>query len=175
MATRNITSAREAARISGISANAIERRIRLGTMPPGPWTSAQLRRLSKAENAGIRTAHGSPERYRAGCDCDACRLAHDEESKNLRRERSLARIGPYRDQIIEILSSGGAYADVEQETGLTPQAINGVARFDEEWRKRVDDALMAGRRSDLAHGTPGAWAHKCRCPECRRSHSGTLD
>lgn len=36
-----------------------------------------------------------------------------------------------------------------------------------------DAALTLGRDESLAHGTTGAWASGCRCPECREYHERT--
>jgi hypothetical protein len=39
----------------------------------------------------------------------------------------------------------------------------GLARTDEEWSAKLEAALTASRRADLAHGTNAAYIHGCVC------------
>jgi hypothetical protein len=170
-----IATYRQAAQAINRSSSAIEAWVRTGVLTPPPWTTNQLTKaMQRVESHGgrenITSPHGTENRWRTGCPCDLCRAAHSNASKEQRRTASLARIAPQRKRVLDILGSGGTFEDVKKETGLAPQALHGVAKFDAEWKGELDDALTRGRRTDLDHGTHMAWKAGCRCPECREFH-----
>lgn len=169
---RRITSLRQAAQVAGRSAPTIAGWVTSGRLPQGPWTERQLLKASATSSSpGIASEHGTADRWRLGCTCDACRDAHLDQVRDMRRGRAIFRIDWVRDQILDILASGGTFADVHAQTGLTSQALHGAARTDADWRAALDEALMVGRDPDLAHGTPSGWRRGCRCPECRAEHA----
>ncbi|CVN86246.1 Uncharacterised protein [Streptococcus pneumoniae] len=54
----------------------------------GPWTTADARaaaaRSRQRAGRGAVAAHSTANRWRAGCSCEACRAAHNTESRDMR-------------------------------------------------------------------------------------------
>jgi hypothetical protein len=162
MTTKRLESCRKAAQAVGVASTTVERWVRIGYLGEGPWTLAQVRKAQNkaADNGrhgGIRAAHGTETRWRAGCPCDECLAAHNAHLRGSRRAQALNLLADHKSTVIEILSSGGTFEEVKEETGLTPQRLHGIAKWNEEWCRELDDALMSGRDPDIAHGTE--WAY----------------
>ncbi len=116
-------------------------------------------------------AHGTPQRWRTGCRCQPCGQAHNDDTRNRRREAAVDALDQAADQLWALLECGVSLQDAAARHGFTRAQIQGRARWDLDWRARLDDALTTGRDPSLEHGTEGAYRHgNCRCPECRRAH-----
>ncbi|WP_156150392.1 helix-turn-helix domain-containing protein [Gordonia sihwensis] len=106
-----------------------------------------------------------------GRRCAACRAAHNNASRELRREHRAEYWAERVDAPCELLADGGTYTDVLEQLEITAQAVTGQRSVDPVFAARIDAALMQGRDPSLPHGSALAWKAKCRCPECREHHS----
>lgn len=143
----------------------------------GPWTTADARaaaaRSRQRAGRGAVAAHGTASRWRAGCSCEACRAAHNAESRDM---REAARVEWWADReapLLEALAGGVPWREALAEVGATAQAVTAHRYRSPAFAAALDAALMEGRDQSLEHGTAGAWRAGCRCPECREYHEGT--
>jgi hypothetical protein len=49
------------------------------------------------------------------------------------------------------------FRTVLRDLGLTPNQVWGLTKTDQEWYSKLEAALIATRRDDLAHGTNAAY------------------
>lgn len=179
MAVKADSVLRDAARRLDVSTLTIKKWVTAGVLPaPGPWTDAQLRDAqqkawrSAAPRRRLSSAHGTPSRWRAGCDCDECRDAHNAEVRSYRStERRWA--GDDAATILRLVGEGVHLSDALAEVGRAPQALVALRLADPAYARQLDDALMATRDPNLPHGTSTGWRKRCRCPECRTHHEAT--
>lgn len=116
--------------------------------------------------------HGTPSRWRAGCHCDACRAAHNADLQQTRRAATVERLEPTTEALLSDLEAGVPLTAACRILGVSLGLVQGRGRWDTEWQRRLDAALMAGRDPTLDHGTEGAYRRgHCRCPECRAGRS----
>jgi transposase-like protein len=101
-------------------------------MPPGPPPTAE---------------HGTDSRYRYGCRCTDCRIAHAEESARWKRERTFgpgAPMGPdVRREILRLLKTNRSVIATAKELGITHQKIYGACKALPEFGERVDELTRA--------------------------------
>lgn len=121
-----------------------------------------------------KSPHGTASRWRVGCRCDLCRVAHSEDTTERRRVKRLALLAPHRSTILRRLAAGNTLDDACRGTNLTPHAIYGFARLSPEWRAEMDAAQRSGRSPSVAHGTAMGYKDGCRCPDCREAHHKRL-
>lgn len=106
-------------------------------------------------------------RWRGGLTDPPARAAHNRETRNYRRRLSAAIIDPYETDILRALRSGASMVDAVP-AHITAAQIYGRMRWDDEFRRRVENAQLEGRDPGIEHGTAMASrVHKCVCPECR--------
>ncbi|MCL2089833.1 MAG: hypothetical protein FWH11_01175 [Micrococcales bacterium] len=96
----------------------------------------------------------------------------DRRRRGERRDREWVGVG---DLLVAQVASGAPLGLVLRRLGLTAAAVTARRRRDPGFAQRLDDALMASRDPDLAHGTHGGWRAGCRCPECREHHAAHRD
>lgn len=91
--------------------------------------------------------HGDDARYRRGCRCTDCRIAHAEESARWKQERRYgdgAPMGPQvRSQILASLRATRSVVATAKELGLTHQAIYGACQAIPEFGEHVDELTQA--------------------------------
>lgn len=119
------------------------------------------------------TCHDCPTalegRDRTKSRCARCRSRRRPTDQAHRREIAEALFPPQkRAALLKRLAAGQALGEACAALGTAPQAAFGYRAYDQEWAALLDDALMAGRDPDLAHGSENAYRiGRCRCPECR--------
>lgn len=95
---------------------------------PGPTPTAQ---------------HGDDARYRRGCRCTDCRIAHAEESARWKFERRFgdgAPMGPQaRSRILTSLRQTHSVIATAKALGLTHQSIYGACQAIPEFGEQVDE------------------------------------
>lgn len=95
---------------------------------PGPAPTAQ---------------HGDDARYRSGCRCTECRIAHAEESKRWKHELKYGDSGPMgpavRDKILRLLATNRSVIATAKALDLTHQAIYGACQAIPEFGDQVDE------------------------------------
>lgn len=167
----------QAARVTGVAAVTIKAWVDSGKLPTGPWTEKKLLAASGAQHPrGGRpstSVHGTVSRWRHGCDCDACRDAHNREIRTMREDRRTAWWADKEDALIELVARGGIYGEILEEIGISAAAVTAHRRRDQGFAERLDEGLFQGRDETLTHGTGYAWRQRCRCPECRAYHEAT--
>lgn len=170
-----IGSRAQAADLLGISASTIDGWVRRGILSGGPWTEKHLRSVAKKQGGkyGIRSAHGTASRWRAGCGCDRCLQAHNADTQNYRHRKARAHLDRVADELMERLSAGESVAEACEAVGVTTAAMYGRARWDDQWRARLDDVLTTGRAPHLKHGTTTTARSGCSCPECRQAKAAS--
>lgn len=121
-----------------------------------------------------KAPHGTTQRWRNGCRCDACLDAHNLDTRDRRRVASAAQLDLIAANLVSRLAAGDPFAQVARDLGTTPTAIHGRASWDPAWAALIDAALIAGRDPLLNHGSASAYRHgRCRCPECRQFHTSS--
>jgi hypothetical protein len=87
--------------------------------------------------------HGDDSRYRAGCRCTDCRIAHSEESLRWKHE---ARYGPgapfgpdVRAEILRLLKRNRSVITTAKALNLTHQSIYGACKALPEFGEQVDE------------------------------------
>jgi hypothetical protein len=99
---------------------------------PGPPATAQ---------------HGDTARYRSGCRCTDCRIAHAEESALWKFERRYgdgAPMGPaVRSRVLTSLRETKSVIATAKALGLTHQAIYGACKAIPEFGDQVDELTRA--------------------------------
>lgn len=169
-----------AATLAGVTPATIRTWRDKGWLPDGPpWTRATIRAAARKKRGpaparGAEAPHGTTSRWRYGCSCEPCRLAHNHDST---QRRSIATqqwwdAGPAQ-QLIDSITKGADYHATLLKMGLSHQSITGHRRRDPGFAARLDDALLYARDPDVAHGTGAGWKARCRCPECRAYHDAT--
>jgi len=87
--------------------------------------------------------HGDPARYRRGCRCTDCRIAHAEESARWKFEKRFGDKGPMgpkvRAEILVSLRTTKSVRDTAAALGLTHQAIYGACQAIPEFGDQVDE------------------------------------
>ena len=87
--------------------------------------------------------HGDPARYRRGCRCTDCRIAHAEESARWKFERRFgdgAPMGPaVRSRILTFLCETCSVIDTAKAFGLTHQSIYGACQAIPAFGEQVDE------------------------------------
>jgi hypothetical protein len=169
-ATEQITSARQAAAVCGVTRFAVRAWIDSGLLPEPPWIVLQLKRTR--DSAGLRPGpqapHGSRARWSHGCACSQCRQAQNDTARAQGRARARARLPlELRQHLLDAICAGQPFRQVLRDLDLTSNRVFGLARTDEEWSEQLDAALTAGRRDDLQHGTNAAYVAGCVCSACR--------
>ena len=172
-----VSSYAAAARTLGVTAATIRLWVQKGWLPQGPWTHHQLSKAAtksrQALGPGSTAEHGTTSRWRAGCDCDACRTAHNTDITARRNAARAATLAPILDELLERLAAGDDYGRALADLGTNGNLIGGHRRWDPDFARQLDDALMTGRDPNLRHGTASGWRARCRCPECREHHEHT--
>ena len=113
-------------------------------------------------------AHGTSARWHSGCHCTLCRRAHSETERARGRARAQERLPvEVRQQLLDAINAGQPFRQLLRDLGLSSNRVFGLARTDKEWSEKLEAALTASRRKDLAHGTNAAYLHGCVCNECR--------
>lgn len=180
MASRQIATQAEAARLLGITAMTVRRWIIIGLLDEPPWTrrtlraaeqAAARRRTSSTPPTGSTAEHGTPSRWRASCDCDACRAAHNDDTTSRRIAARATWWAQREDAFLDDLASGASYREALEAHGISAQTVTARRCRDRAFADRLWDALNTGRDPDLSHGTSTAWREgRCRCRECWEEH-----
>lgn len=170
-----ITSYAAAARKAGVSARTISDWVTRGVLSAPPWTRRELTAAARKRTATKPQSaeHGTASRWRAGCDCDACRDAHNRDSRDRRRAGrgdALAETWPL---LLEAVAAGVPLGQACANVGLAAASLGRVLRPHPDLRAQLDAALMDGRDPDTDHGTQGAYRAGCRCPECREAKTAS--
>lgn len=128
--------------------------------------------LDEARGVASRGA-GAAGRWRRGARDDVARREHNDQTRDYRRQKTLARFTPEIERtVLESLRAGTPLVEAAALAGMTQQTLFGRGRFDAAWAARLDRALMAGRDPSVKHGTDYTYKVKgCRCPECRGAHA----
>ena len=170
--TGDVSSYRRAAQAAGVSAHTLASWVKSGLLPEPPWTLEELAEAtSSPESSRLSAAHGTASRWRAGCSCPDCKQAHTVDIRQRHRDLADARFPvEQRTQFLELLARGLGFAEALDALGLTARTVWGSARRDEQWRRHLEETLMATRRTDLKHGSKAAFRAGCRCGDCRKSH-----
>lgn len=108
--------------------------------------------------------------YRQGSRTPAAIAAHNRDTTERRRRLVREQFAGIEERLLAMLADGRQLQVACDKLGVKSIAALRRADWDEEWGKRLDAALMAGRDPGLKHGT--AWCHRvygCRCPECREA------
>lgn len=87
--------------------------------------------------------HGDDARYRAGCRCTDCRIAHNEVSQEWKRERNFGPGGPMgpevREKVLRVLKKNHSVIATAKELGITHQKIYGACKALPEFGDQVDE------------------------------------
>lgn len=120
--------------------------------------------------------HGTANRWRTGCHCEPCTIAHNDDSRERRRQRSDEALPPRaRERLLRLVRKGIPLGEATAVVDTTPQAVYARRRWDQEWADLLAKAQMRGRPRGVAHGTEAGYRHQlCRCPECRAAHHGEV-
>lgn len=181
MATQRVTTQAEAARLLGVTPMTVRRWISTGLLAEPPWTRRTLRvaaRLATRRREthgsppiGSSAEHGTASRWRAGCDCDACRAAHTGDTTSRRAAARATWWAQREAAFLDDLASGATYREALEAQEISANAVAARRRRDPTFAARLWDALEAGRDPSLEHGTSGAWRYgRCRCRECWEHH-----
>lgn len=166
-----------AARLLGITPATVRSWVRDGRLPEQPWDPNDLRaRAAEIVPATPRSNaadHGTPSKWRSGCDCPACTHAHNADLAGWRADRRTTQWAPLVRPFLDDVAAGTPYATAVDRIGMTVQAVTAHRRRDPEFARQLDQALLEGRDPTVAHGTPAGWKAPCRCPECRAHHNST--
>lgn len=184
MAAQQVTTQAAAARLLGVTPMTVRRWMSVGLLTEPPWTrrtlqaaarsAARRREAHRSPAIGSAAEHGTVSRWRAGCDCDACRAAHNEDTTTRRAVARAAWWAQREEAFLLDLAEGMVYSDALQTHDISAQAVTARRRRDRDFAARLWDALEAGRDPNLAHGTAGAWRHgRCHCWECWEWHERT--
>jgi hypothetical protein len=99
---------------------------------PGPAATAQ---------------HGDDARYRAGCRCTDCRIAHTEVSRRWKHEQRYgpgAPLGPeVRAKILQLLKKNRSVIATAKALDLTHQSIYGACKALPDFGEQVDELTRA--------------------------------
>jgi hypothetical protein len=85
------------------------------------------------------------------------------------RAAARERLDGHREVILAGLASGRTVTEMAAMTGVPHQLMFGVARYDRQWSKLLEAALMEGRVEGLDHGSLSAYRYGCRCLPCRHT------
>ena len=118
-----------------------------------------------------RSEHGSTNRWRWGCRCLACKKAHVDHSRTSRRASRDVEFGKHETQVLTALASGETPESACAGTTLSIGKLYGRAKWDKDWRNRLDLAMTLGRLPGVPHGTETAYKKGCRCPDCRSNRA----
>jgi hypothetical protein len=152
----------------------VRRWLSLGLLPEPPWTVQQLSEVRDKSTpmlvvVALGAAHGTWTRWNMGYSWAQCRQLQSDAGRARKRAMAQARLPvEVRQKLLDAISSGEPFRTVLRELELTPNQVWGLAKTDEEWSARLEAALKAYRREDLAHGTNAAYLHGCVCSDCRR-------
>lgn len=113
--------------------------------------------------------------YRYGNRSSRASRAKNASVRTYRRELADAVFGPNaRTLLLERITAGTPLPDAAALAHVSPAQVHGRARWDTEFRDRLDTALeewSRPRKSEYC-GTPtGYRARGCRCKPCRRAHN----
>lgn len=101
--------------------------------------------------------------------CLQCQAARRDADRRYRREIADAVLpAATRAGLLILLRSGQPFAGACADVGISPQLAHGYRRYNPQWAKELDKALLAGRDPSLDHGSEYAYRiGRCRCPDCR--------
>jgi hypothetical protein len=126
-----------------------------------------MRPIPRAVDAALRP-HGTLTRWLEGCDCAQCREAQNDAARDRFRRKAQQRLPvEVRRQLLDAIYGGQPFRTALLELRLTSNQVWGLAKTDQEWSEKLEDALTATRRDDLQHRTNAAYVRGCVCSECR--------
>ena len=167
-----ITTTVEAARRLGVTPASVRALTARGTLPAGPpWTPQQLADARAHRGGSILRLNGHIPHHGAagwayGCRCSTCRDGHNRQVRDMRRARRVEALTPHLPTILNRLIQTHSMRQAVQGTGITEQAVWGIALWDAEVLAAIDAALQESR-PDVPHGTEAGYRRGCRCAECR--------
>lgn len=171
------TSKAAAARLIGLSAFVITSWLGKGWLGPPPWTLDQLEAAAAKSRNRVRrgptSEHGTESRRRAGCRCRECCDGWAKVCRARRQEAREALWAGREKPLFIALAAGLPFVHACAQSGVTPQAVTFRRRQNENFRRGVEAALMAGRDPALPHGSNNGWRAGCRCPDCRACHEAS--
>ena len=119
----------------------------------------------------VRLCHDCGDATEFTSRCPDC--AKKRRPVDRKRRRAISRAvfpRPLRMALLTQLRKGRPLGEAARIIQVPAQGIHGFARTNPAFRKELDEALLAGRNPDLAHGTLSAYRFGgCRCPECREA------
>lgn len=172
-----ITTFRAAAGVAGVTVSTLQRWVESGHLASGPWSHAQIKTAAAARKPtrprGVE--HGTAECWRAGCARPECLAAHNADARRRRKRRRVEKFSlAARQTVLDEVAGGASVSEAAEGVNLGVFDIFGAARAEPEFREALDDALMTGRDPTLDHGRARLYSKgMCKCPECRRAHTGT--
>ncbi|SFQ82000.1 hypothetical protein [Amycolatopsis rubida] len=110
-------------------------------------------------------------RYRHGSRRPAPRAAHSASSKQWRRKIAASRFGPREQQALFAgLRKGLSLTQAAKPVDMTANAVYGRARWDEEFRDRLEAVLDETCPGGEWCGTATGAKRGGHCLACRRAH-----
>lgn len=172
---RLISTYKAAARVVGVSPPTIKAWVSKGWLTAPPWSRESLFNASEQgrqrQGRGSTAPHGTPARWRHGCQCSLCKAANAQDTKTYHREQRHKWWANRKGPLVQAILDGASYRQALTEIGVTAQAVSAYRKLNPAFAEDLDNALILTRDPALAHGTHYAWRQGCRCPECRTHHN----